>query len=241
MHTFAEGTVKAFKPISETEFEVMLARPAPAALEEGDALENLTWSPDVEIRGCTFGSCRARGLLVTTPGKVVIEDNVFESSGSAILISGDANGWYESGAVRDVLIRGNTFKAPCLTNRYQFCEGVISILPIIPKPEAAPKPFHRNVRIENNVFHAFDYPVLYAKSVGGLAFTGNKIIRSRQYEPYHHRKHMLSFEYCRGITVSGNRLEGDVLGRDVDIQRMPNSEVTVEPGQGISGPQPLTP
>jgi len=241
MHTFAEGAVKAFKPISETEFEVMLARPAPAALEEGDALENLTWSPDVEIRGCTFGSCRARGLLVTTPGKVVIEDNVFESSGSAILISGDANGWYESGAVRDVLIRGNTFKAPCLTNRYQFCEGVISILPIIPKPEAAPKPFHRNVRIENNVFHAFDYPVLYAKSVGGLAFTGNKIIRSRQYEPYHHRKHMLSFEYCRGITVSGNRLEGDVLGRDVDIQRMPNSEVTVEPGQGISGPQPLTP
>ena len=58
----------------------------------GDALENLTWSPDVEIKNTFFGSCRARGLLVTTPGKVVIENNIFESSGSAILIAGDANG-----------------------------------------------------------------------------------------------------------------------------------------------------
>jgi len=236
MHTFAEGTVRDFKLLNETDFEVTLAQPAPDALEEGDALENLTWAPDVEIRGCTFGSCRARGLLVTTPGKVVIENNVFESSGSAILISGDANGWYESGGVRDVLIRGNTFKAPCLTNLYQFCDGIISIVPIIPKPEQAPAPFHRNIRIEDNVFHVFDYPVLYAKSVGGLAFTGNKIIRSHKYKPYHYRKHMLSFEYCRDVTVSGNRLEGDVLGRDVHTQHMSSSTVTVEPGQGISGP-----
>jgi len=236
MHTFAEGTVQAFKILDETDFEVTLSQPAPAELEEGDALENLTWAPDVEIRGCKFGSCRARGLLVTTPGKVVIEDNIFESSGSAILISGDANGWYESGGVRDVLIRGNTFEAPCLTNLYQFCEGVISIFPIIPKPDQAPKPFHRNIRIEGNVFHAFDYPVLYAKSVDGLAFADNRIIRSHKYEPYHHRKHMLSFEYCRDVTVSGNKLEGDVLGRDVHIQNMPYSEITIESGEGISGP-----
>lgn len=36
-------------------------------------------------------SCRARGILVSTPGKVLIERNYFESSGSAILIAGDAN------------------------------------------------------------------------------------------------------------------------------------------------------
>jgi hypothetical protein len=236
MHTFAEGTVHAFKLLNETDFEVTLAKPAPAELEEGDALENLTWAPDLKIRGCKFGSCRARGLLVTTPGTVVIEDNVFESSGSAILISGDANGWYESGGVRDVFIRGNTFKAPCLTNLYQFCEGVISILPIIPKPEKASAPFHRNIRIENNVFHMFDYPVLYAKSVGGLSFIENRIIRSHKYEPYHHRQHMLSLEYCQDVTVSGNAFEGDVLGCDVHLQHMPKSEMRVEPGQGIAGP-----
>ena len=236
MHTFAQGTVRAFKSLSTTDFELTLDGPVPDGLEEGDALENLTWSPDLEIRNCRFGSCRARGLLVTTPGRVVIEGNVFESSGSALLISGDANGWYESGAVRDVLIRGNTFSDPCMTNLYQFCEGIISIFPIIPAPEKAPEPFHRNVRIEENVFHAFDYPVLYAKSVDGLTFSNNRIVRSTRYQPYHRRKHMLNLEYCRRVMVAGNRLEGNVLGRDVQIENMEVSEVTLAPGQGISEP-----
>jgi len=236
MHTYAHGTVRAFKSLNTTDFELALDSPVPDNLKEGDALENLTWSPDVEIRGCKFGSCRARGLLVTTPGRVVIEKNVFESSGSAILVSGDANGWYESGAVRDVLIRGNTFNDPCMTNMYQFCEGIISILPIIPAPEKAPEPFHRNVRIKDNVFHAFDYPVLYAKSVDGLTFSNNRIVRSTRYQPYHRRKHMLNLEYCRRVKVVGNRLEGDVLGRDVHIEKMKPSEVTVGSDQGISGP-----
>lgn len=236
MHTFAQGTVRSFKLLSPTDFELTFDRPVPDGLEEGNALENLTWSPDVEIRYCTFGSCRARGLLVTTPGKVLIEDNLFESSGSAILISGDANGWYESGAVRDVLIRGNTFNAPCMTNMYQFCEGIISIFPIIPAPEKAPKPFHRNIRIEDNVFHAFDYPVLYAKSVDGLTFTENRIVRSTRYQPYHRRQHMLNLESCRQVTIAGNRLEGDVFGRDIFIERMDPTEVTVDSSQKVSGP-----
>ncbi|MHC4740940.1 MAG: alpha-1,3-galactosidase-related protein [Planctomycetota bacterium] len=236
MHTFAHGTVRAFKLLNTTDFELTLDSPLPEGLEEGDALENLTWSPDVVIRNCRFGSCRARGLLVTTPGKVVIENNVFESSGSAILISGDANGWYESGAVRDVLIRGNTFNAPCMTNMYQFCEGIISIFPIIPAPDKAPKPFHRNIRIEGNVFHAFDYPLLYAKSVDGLTFSENRIVRSTRYQPHHRRRHMLNLEYCRGAKVVANRLEGDVLGRDIHIEKMEPTEVSVGPDQGISGP-----
>ena len=236
MHTFAHGTVHAFRLLSATDFELTLDAPVPEGLEQGDALENLTWSPDVVIRNCKFGSCRARGLLVTTPGRVVIEKNLFESSGSAILISGDANGWYESGAVRDVLIRGNTFKAPCMTNLYQFCEGIISIFPIIPAPEKAPEPFHRNIRVEENVFCAFDYPVLYAKSVDGLTFSNNRIVRSTSFEPYHRRKHMLNFEHCLRVTVAGNQLEGDVLGRDIHIKKMEPTEVTVDPGQGISGP-----
>jgi hypothetical protein len=173
---------------------------------------------------------------VTTPGKVVIERNVFESSGSAILISGDANGWYESGAVRDVLICGNTFNDPCMTNPYQFCEGIISIFPIIPAPQKAPAPFHRNIRVEDNVFHAFDYPVLYAKSVDGLTFSNNRIERSTRYEPYHRRQHMLNLEYCRRVTIDKNRLEGDVLGCDVHVENMDASQVTLTPGQGIAGP-----
>ncbi len=105
----------------------------------------------------------------------------------------------------------------------------------IPAPDKAPEPFHRNIRIEENVFHAFDYPVLYAKSVDGLTLSNNRIVRSTRYEPYHRRRHMLNLEYCRDVTVAGNRLESDVLGRDVFVENMDPAEVTIGSGQGISG------
>ncbi|HEY0868533.1 MAG TPA: hypothetical protein VGE01_14205, partial [Fimbriimonas sp.] len=121
----SRGTAKVLEvvPISEGEFEVVFAGRIPEGLVVGDALENLTWAPSFTVRRSVFGPVRARGLLVSTPGKVLIEDNHFRSSGSAILIAGDANQWYESGAVKDVTIRRNRFDN-CLTSTYQFCEAV---------------------------------------------------------------------------------------------------------------------
>ena len=207
-----------------------LQKPAPAEVKVGDALENLTWSPDVTIRNNDFDSNRARGLLVSTPGRVLIENNRFQSSGSAILIAGDANAWYESGAVRDVIIRGNEFGEACLSSPYQFGEGIISILPEIPKPELG-LPFHRNIRIEDNTFRPSDFPVLYAKSVDGLTFSGNRIVRSRYFEPYHPRKATLTFEMCRAVRVERNQVGEDVLGRNIVLKGTLPTEVTVGPGQ----------
>ena len=230
MRTVGEGVLVSFTPIDRDTFELRLARPAPAEIEPGDALENLTWSPDVTIRGNHFASNRARGLLVSTPGRVTIERNRFESSGSAILIAGDANYWYESGAVRDVVIRQNTFDAVCNSSPYQFGEGVISIMPEIPKPDPA-FPFHRNIRIQDNEFHPSDYPVLYAKSVDGLVFSGNRLSRGRAFEPYHARKATLTFEACRRVRVEGNRVAEDVLGRNIVLAGTPPSEVLIGPNQ----------
>jgi polygalacturonase len=231
MRTVAEGAVTAFRAIDRDTFEVRLERPAPADIAPGDALENLTWSPDVTIRNNDFESNRARGLLVSTPGRVLIENNRFQSSGSAILIAGDANAWFESGAVRDVTIRRNVFGEACLSSPYQFGEGIISIDPEIPRPQPA-YPFHRNIRIEDNEFHPSDYPVLYAKSVDGLTFSGNRLIRSRFFEPVHGRKATLTFEACRGVRVERNQLGEDVLGRNVVVKDTPEVELFIGPGQG---------
>lgn len=233
MSTVATGVVTTFGASDLKQFEIAFAEAVPEGVEPGDALENLTWTPDVSIRDCTFGSCRARGVLISTPGKVIIEDNTFESSGSAILIAGDANQWYESGAVRDVVIRRNLFKAPCLTSMYQFCEGIISIDPEIPRLDAATKPFHRDIRIVENTFHAFDYPLLYAKSVEGLSFRDNRIVRSRQFEPFHPRRYGFTFVACREVEISGNRFEGDVLGRNVELIQTTDADVTIDPEQGL--------
>jgi hypothetical protein len=234
MATIGEGVVKGFRKIDRDHFEIVFNDVVTFDLEVGDALENLTWAPDFTARNCWFGSCRARGLLVSTPGNVVIENNDFVSSGAAILIAGDANGWYESGAVRDVLIRGNRFHPSCLTSWFEFGEGIVSIVPIIPKLDPE-KPFHRNIRIEGNQFDVFDYSVLFARSVDGLSFTGNTIKHNTLYKPWQGRKAMLTFEGCKNVSVSDNRIAAEVLGKNVSIVNMNPAEVTVAPGQGIGG------
>ena len=231
MRTIGQGTCSRYEAKDRDTFEVIFEGSVPAEIKVGDALENLTWSPDVTIRHCHFASNRARGVLISTPGKVLIEDNRFESSGSAILIAGDANNWYESGAVTDVTIRRNLFEAPCLTSMYQFCEGIVSIYPEIPKPDPA-YPFHRNIRIEDNEFHPFDYPVLYAKSVDGLTFLNNRMIRSQLFAPFHAGKSTLTLEACRAVRIEGNHFEGDVLGKNITLQRTAESEVRIGPDQG---------
>lgn len=232
MSTVSTGTADSFKSITPELFELSLKEPVPEAITAGDALENLTWAPDVFIRNSFFGSNRARGILMTTPGKVVIENNIFESSGSAILIAGDANYWYESGAVKDVLIRHNIFRDACMTSMYQFCEGIISIYPEIPRPEQN-RPFHSNVRIENNEFHPYDFPVLFAKSVDGLSFKDNRLLRSTAYKPFHNRKLMFTFENCLKINISGNKFEGEILGKNIALINTPRRELKSESQQKL--------
>lgn len=221
------GTIKAFTRIDRDQFEVAFENPIPEGLVVQDALENLTWSPDVEIRNCDFGYNRARGLLISTPGRVRILNNEFRSSGSAILIAGDANQWFESGAVADVLIQGNLFHPECLTSPYQFCEGIISIRPEI--PEADPRqPIHRNIRIVGNTFHRFHAPVLHAFSVEGLTFSDNTIHHNDDFTPWHHRKELLSFDACRSVTVSGNLWDPALPQNEVITRKMMPEEVGVE-------------
>ncbi|MDR1456241.1 MAG: right-handed parallel beta-helix repeat-containing protein [Tannerella sp.] len=228
MQTVGVGIVDHYRRIDDETFEIAFRQAMPKSVAAGHALENLTWTCSVSITDSHFKSCRARGVLISTPGRVVIENNIFESSGSAILIAGDANYWYETGAVKDVRIAKNVFRAPCLTSMYQFCEGVISIFPEIPQKTAATPPFHQNITITENEFHLFDAPILYALSVDGLEFSNNRLIRSYQFEPFHHRKHGLTFEACHHVTVKGNTVEGDLLGKTVQLIRTPRRECKLD-------------
>ena len=228
MRPLGNGKIVDFKLTDNENFIITLSEAVPGSLQVGDALENLTWTPDLLVKDTKFGNCRARGLLVTTPGKVVIENNVFESSGSAILISGDANGWFESGAVKDVLIRNNTFNDLCNTSPYQFCEAIISIYPIIPELDENTPAFHTNIHIEGNRFHPFDYPILFARSVNNLSFVNNTIIRSFNFEPYHPRHYNFTFEYCKQLKINENDFPEDLLGKTIFLKKTPPKELDID-------------
>ncbi len=167
------------------------------------SLDNLTHTAAFLCTKNRFGSCRARGVLVSTPKPVRIQDNLFQSSGSAILVAGDSNYWYESGECHDVEISGNTFTDACLSSMYQFCEGIISICPVVPKPDVK-NPFHKNIRIHDNVFDVPDTPVLYGFSTDGLSFTHNRIFRSTCAEKWHPGTALIKLAYCRNVVARDN-------------------------------------
>jgi hypothetical protein len=101
--------IKSKEPIMEdgksAGTKVTFTKPLPKGVQAGDYMENKTWNPSVEIRNCKIlKNHRARGILVTTPEKVIIENNYFRTAGTAILIEGDMDTWFESGSNTDVTI-----------------------------------------------------------------------------------------------------------------------------------------
>ena len=57
--------------------------------KESFVVENTDYVPDVLVEGCTFQNNRARGLLLTRCGDVLVRKNCIKTAGSAILIEGD--------------------------------------------------------------------------------------------------------------------------------------------------------
>ncbi len=186
------------------------ALPAEITAQTGWGIENLTWTPEVEFRHNIVRNNRARGALFSSPLRTVCADNLFDhTSGAAIVLCGDCNGWYESGAVRDLVIRRNTF-LNALTSLYQFTNAVISIYPEIPRLEETDPYFHggrpRAIVIEDNDFATFDAPLLYAKSVDGLVFRKNRLKKNRDYKPYHWIQQPILVEHCRNAETEAPRL-----------------------------------
>jgi hypothetical protein len=173
---------------------------------QGFGIENLTWTPEVYFANNVIRNNRARGTLFSTPKRTVVEHNLFDhTSGTAILLCGDCNGWYETGACRDVVIRKNHF-VNALTSLFQFTNAVISIYPEIPNLKDQQKYFHggngKGIVIEDNVFETFDAPILYAKSVDGLIFRRNTIKTNNDYKPFHFNKNRFWLERVTNVTIT---------------------------------------
>ena len=191
------------------EFKIKFEKELPADIANGKyGIENLEWTPEVYFANNLIRNNRARGALFSTPKKTLVEKNTFDhTSGTAILLCGDCNGWFETGACRDVVIRGNHF-VNALTSMFQFTNGIISIYPEIPDLWSQTKYFHggdgKGVVIENNTFETFDAPIVYAKSLDGLVFRGNKVIQNEDFKPFHWNKHRFLLERVVNVTIEGN-------------------------------------
>ena len=125
-------------------------------LKEGSVADNVSWQADVKLTNSSVRRNRARSILISTQGKVLLENNSFSScTGVSLLFEGDATFWYESGPVRNVVIRSNKFSDFGL-------EGTGGpIIQFTPRVSNTGNPtfyYHRNIVFENNdcsVFGAY--------------------------------------------------------------------------------------
>lgn len=213
-------------------------------------VENITYTPEVLIQNNIFKETPTRGVLVTTRKPVKILNNSFDGMGMAsIYISNDAQGWWESGPVRDVLIEGNTFYRPTAGAAAIFVEPTNPTV-------ATDATVHQNIRINKNVFYMLNGQALNAKSVDGLSFTNNKIYRHAPVNgtfdmPSHTWRQgvriplvtnyawnslssgLYGFNGCTNVTLDGNVYDGG-LNLRANISHGQASDLTIGPAEGVT-------
>lgn len=173
---------------------VTLSESMPAEISNRKDLvvENVTYTPEVYIRNNYFSRIPTRGVLVTTRGKVIIEDNVFfRMQMSGVFIADDARSWYESGMVRDVTIRNNNF-----------IECGEPVILIAPENNVNDGYVHRNINVVSNRFKLNNGVAVSAKSVDGL------IVRDNVFESEKslNLENIVKTTDCKGVVVEDNRL-----------------------------------
>lgn len=149
---YAKTKVVDYKRLNDTDIRLYLDRPLPDSLIlSKDVVENATWTPDLTVRNCNFGLTCGRGILATTRGKVIIENNVFKDLwGPALLIEDDCNFWFESGYTTEIIFRNNVVDNCDYRKMYEG-SPVIRYSPKVMN-ENSKEYVHDSLIIENNEF-----------------------------------------------------------------------------------------
>lgn len=192
--------------------------------------ENVTYTCDVVIKGCTFSYVPTRGILCTTRGKVLIENNEFIGMTMAtIFISNDSDDWYESGPVRDMTIKDNKFWVFKSATGENENKGGVFINPITKggKLPSWENPIHKNITIENNEFIMEHDNAVKARSVENLIIKNNTVIKHTS-ECTDESITAFRFENCKNVVLENN-VGGDGVELTPESEGMPAAEIK---GQG---------
>ncbi|MBR3818726.1 MAG: hypothetical protein IKJ41_06205 [Clostridia bacterium] len=109
---YNKATVVDYKKLNDTDIKLIVDNIPDGIVLEKDVVENATWTPNLHVSNCDFGPTSGRGILCTTRGKVVIENNRFRNLwGPALLIEDDCNFWFESGYTKEIIFRNNYVEA----------------------------------------------------------------------------------------------------------------------------------
>ena len=165
-----EGTAVIEKSKLLNEYEIRLSVSDIQKAKCGFVIEDISACPELEFTGNSSTRIITRGLLITTRGKVNVENNHFTSTSmSGILLSDDAKSWYESGMCRDVTLKNNTF---------DYCGGT----PVLIKPENSKYAgaVHKDIRIIGNTFQKYSGACISIKDSDDILIKDNTFKSSKK-------------------------------------------------------------
>lgn len=191
LRPLAVARVEAARMIDGYSIELLLDRHLTERVQAvaGAVIENISWTPEVRITGCSFSATPTRGILVTTRRPVLIENNTFERIPMAsVLVADDGRSWYESGPVTDLTVRGN-----------RFIDCSLPVISVAPEISLYNGPVHSNLTVTGNHFE-YTAPragqLISVRATEGVTVTGNTLV-CPSYMPL-----SVTLEDCLQVTVA---------------------------------------
>ncbi len=167
---YTQKTVKSVEYINSGVVKLTLEE-STADVSVGDNIENISRCAELVFRNNIVRNNRARGMLIATRGKVLIENNYFHTAGSSINFEANGSYWFESGATKDVIIRSNTFDRCKHSNGW----GDAIIICIKRQKTLKDKYYHGKMAVLDNTFNMYREQIAAFDNMEELVFDGNII------------------------------------------------------------------
>lgn len=177
----------------------------PEQLAEGDVINNLDRQADLIFKGNSVSKNLARGILISTYGTVLVENNYFHSQGAAIRISGGVDHWYESGPVSQVMIRNNEFDH-CSFNKKG--EPIITAICVDAENNNSNQPYHDTIAVIGNKIRTEHSDFIDAYRVGTLIFENNEIIVEPYQDAQAQSKTPFDVKKIKKLSIKNNTVTG---------------------------------
>lgn len=206
--------VKEVVKINEYLFRIITENPLSGEIKPGDGIENISWYPtEFLFSGNTIKNNRARGILLSVPSKCLIENNTISVMKNAILLEGDLLHWFESGAVRDVVIRNNRF------GECSYGGGNFPLISINPQMSAFKQNeyYEKNILVTDNIIASSFSNLIQGHGVYGLTIQGNKFIKTDTYDDPFRGQPIIRLHHCGGTKIIRNQFDNLSPAIEVDL------------------------
>lgn len=196
---YTQKTIKDVEYINEDTVRLVLWE-STDDINIGDDVDNADRAAELIFRNNTVRNNRARGMLIATSGKTVIENCYFHTSGCAIKFESNGEFWYESGGVEDVTIQNNVFDK-CKYVPEQWGSSVIECAPR--KAVEDGKYFHKEIKVINNKFDMLIDTVVSFDNIEHAVYSGNTVISDNGISPTVKLHHIGKADITDSIKTEG--------------------------------------